>query len=94
MSYLCLIVTQVVAKKYLSLKNKRIFTVLLLKVMKESAKLGWHLSNMFALIRLQLNIFANNALQKGLDSPFEDHDKATKKDLQRNFFLISTNPHH
>jgi hypothetical protein len=33
MSNLCLIVTQVVAKKYLSLKNKRIFTVLLLKVM-------------------------------------------------------------
>ncbi|WP_317192278.1 transposase [Cyclobacterium marinum] len=45
-----------------------LITILLLKVMKETAKFGWHLSNLVAFIRL--DIFVKIELQKWLDSPF------------------------
>lgn len=49
-----------------------LITILLLKVMKATAKYGWHLSNLVAFIRL--NIFVKIDLQKWLDKPFEVHD--------------------
>lgn len=47
-----------------------LITILMLKVMKNQAKYGWHLSNLVAFIRL--NIFVKIELQKWLDQPFED----------------------
>lgn len=55
-------------------------TILLLKVLKATAKYGWHLSNLVAFIRL--NIFVKIELQKWLDHPFEDHDKPPENLLQ------------
>jgi hypothetical protein len=57
-----------------------LITILLLKVMKATAKFGWHLSNLVAFIRL--NIFVKIELQKWLDKPFQDHDKPPAKSLQ------------
>ena len=51
-----------------------LITILLLKVMKATAKYGWQLSNLVAFIRL--NIFVKIELQKWLDKPFDDHSKA------------------
>lgn len=45
-----------------------LITILLLKLMKATAKYGWHLSNLVAFIRL--NIFVKIELQKWLDMPF------------------------
>ena len=50
-----------------------LITILLLKVMKASAKYGWHLSNLVAFIRL--NIFVKIELQKWLDNPFLQPEK-------------------
>lgn len=57
-----------------------LITILLLKVMKATAKFGWHLSNLVAFIRL--NIFVKIELQKWLDKPFEDHEKPPQKSKQ------------
>ncbi|SDA91552.1 hypothetical protein SAMN03080617_03432, partial [Algoriphagus alkaliphilus] len=57
-----------------------LITILLLKVMKATAKFGWHLSNLVAFIRL--NIFVKIELQKWLDKPFENHEKPPAKSLQ------------
>jgi hypothetical protein len=57
-----------------------LITILLLKVMKATAKFGWHLSNLVAFIRL--NIFVKIELQKWLDKPFQDHDKPPAKSTQ------------
>lgn len=57
-----------------------LITILLLKVMKATAKFGWHLSNLVAFIRL--NIFVKIELQKWLDKPFEDHEKPPQKSQQ------------
>ncbi len=61
-----------------------LITILLLKVMKATAKFGWHLSNLVAFIRL--NIFVKIELQKWLDRPFEDHDKPPQKSSQGDLF--------
>lgn len=45
-----------------------LITILLLKLMKYSAKYNWYLSNLVAFIRL--NIFVKIELQKWLDKPF------------------------
>jgi IS4 transposase len=50
-----------------------LITILLLKVMKATAKYGWHMSNLVAFIRL--NIFVKIGLQEWLNKPFIDHDK-------------------
>lgn len=50
-----------------------LITILLLKVLKATAKYGWHLSNLVAFIRL--NIFVKIELQTWLDKPFEPHEK-------------------
>lgn len=50
-----------------------LITILLLKVMKATAKYGWHMSNLVAFIRL--NIFVKIELQEWLNKPFIDHDK-------------------
>ena len=47
-----------------------LITILLIKVMKNQAKYGWHLSNLVAFIRL--NIFVKIELQKWIDHPFEE----------------------
>ena len=57
-----------------------LITILLLKVMKATAKFGWHLSNLVAFIRL--NLFVKIELQKWLDKPFEDHEKPPQKSQQ------------
>jgi hypothetical protein len=61
-----------------------LITILLLKVMKATAKFGWHLSNLVAFIRL--NIFVKIELQKWLDKPFEDPEKPPQKSLQGDLF--------
>lgn len=48
-----------------------LITILLLKVLRATAKYGWHLSNLVAFIRL--NIFVKIELQKWLDKPFFDY---------------------
>ncbi len=62
-----------------------LITILLLKVLKATAKFGWHLSNLVAFIRL--NIFVKIELQKWLDKPFEDHPKPPPKSQQGVLFL-------
>jgi hypothetical protein len=57
-----------------------LITILLLKVMKASAKYAWHLSNLVAVSRL--NIFVKIELQKWLDTPFEDPHKPIPKEIQ------------
>ena len=57
-----------------------LITILLLKVMKNMAKYGWHLSNLVAFIRL--NIFVKIDLKDWLDRPFEDHSKPPNNPLQ------------
>ena len=57
-----------------------LITILLLKVMKATAKYGWQLSNLVAFIRL--NIFVKIELQKWLDKPFDDHSKAPPNCIQ------------
>lgn len=57
-----------------------LITILLLKVMKATAKYGWQLSNLVAFIRL--NIFVKIELQKWLDKPFDDHSKAPPDSIQ------------
>lgn len=57
-----------------------LITILLLKVMKATAKYGWHLSNLVAFIRL--NIFVKIELQKWLDKPFEVHDEPPQQVTQ------------
>lgn len=47
-----------------------LITILLLKVMKASAKYAWHMSNLVAFIRL--NIFVKIELQEWLNKPFFD----------------------
>lgn len=61
-----------------------LITILLLKVMKATAKFGWHLSNLVAFIRL--NIFVKIELQKWLDKPFEDPIKPPEKSQQGDLF--------
>ena len=58
--------------------------ILLLKVMKATAKLGWNLSNLVAFIRL--NKFVKIELQKWLDKPFEDPVKPPEKSQQGDLF--------
>jgi len=48
-----------------------LITILILKVLKQMAKFGWHLSNLVAFIRL--NLFVKIDLQKWMDKPFEEH---------------------
>ncbi|QDH78191.1 IS4 family transposase [Echinicola soli] len=62
-----------------------LITILLLKVMKATAKFGWHLSNLVAFIRL--NIFVKIELQKWLDSPFMEPDKPPQNTSQGDLFL-------
>lgn len=57
-----------------------LITILLLKVMKATAKYGWQLSNLVAFIRL--NIFVKIELQKWLDKPFDDHSKEPPNCIQ------------
>jgi hypothetical protein len=57
-----------------------LITILILKVMKNQAQYGWHLSNLVAFIRL--NIFVKIDLQKWLDKPFEDPPKAELNIIQ------------
>lgn len=57
-----------------------LITILLLKIMKATAKFGWHLSNLVAFIRL--NIFVKIELQKWLDSPFIEPDKPPQNVVQ------------
>ncbi len=61
-----------------------LITIMLLKVMKATAKYGWHLFNLVAFIRL--NIFVKMELQKWLERSFEDHAKPKEKNLQGVFF--------
>jgi len=65
-----------------------LITILLLKVMKATAKYGWHLSNLVAFIRL--NMFVKIELQKWLDRPFEDHKKPPENVIQGVLFPNST----
>lgn len=57
-----------------------LITILLLKVMRATAKFRWHLSNMVAFIRL--NIFVKIDLQQWLDKPFEDYKKPPPNTIQ------------
>ena len=50
-----------------------LITILLLKVLKATAKYQWHMSNLVAFIRL--NIFVKIELQKWLNKPFFDQDE-------------------
>ncbi|MDN3688171.1 hypothetical protein [Cyclobacterium jeungdonense] len=61
-----------------------LISILLLKVMKAAAKLGWHLSNLVTFIRL--NIFIKVELQKWIDSPFMEPDKPPQKKVQGDLF--------
>ncbi|UII25734.1 IS4 family transposase [Fulvivirga maritima] len=61
-----------------------LITILLLKVMKATAKYGWHLSNLVAFIRL--NIFVKIELQKWLDKPFEVHKEPLLDVIQGDLF--------
>lgn len=61
-----------------------LITILLLKIMKATAKFGWHLSNLVAFIRL--NIFVKIELQKWLDSPFIEPDKPPQNVVQGDLF--------
>jgi hypothetical protein len=61
-----------------------LITILLLKVMRATAKFGWHLSNLVAFIRL--NIFVKIELQKWLDSPFVEPRKPPQNMLQGDLF--------
>lgn len=61
-----------------------LITILLLKVMKATAKFGWHLSNLVAFIRL--NIFVKIELQKWLDSPFIEPHKPPQNTMQGDLF--------
>lgn len=61
-----------------------LITILLLKVMKATAKFAWHLSNLVAFIRL--NIFVKIELQKWLDSPFTEPEKPPQKIVQGDLF--------
>ncbi|QDH77785.1 IS4 family transposase [Echinicola soli] len=61
-----------------------LITILLIKVMKATAKFGWHLSNLVAFIRL--NIFVKIELQKWLDSPFTEPEKPPLKIVQGDLF--------
>ena len=61
-----------------------LITILLLKVMRATAKFGWHLSNLVAFIRL--NIFVKIELQKWLDSPFVEPHKPPQKTLKGDLF--------
>jgi len=65
-----------------------LITILLLKIMKATAKLGWHLSNLVAFIRL--NIFVKIELQKWLDSPFMEPDKPPQNIVQGDLFSQTT----
>jgi hypothetical protein len=47
-----------------------LITILVLKMLKETSKYGWQLSNLVAFIRL--NLFVKIDLQKWLDKPFEE----------------------
>jgi IS4 transposase len=48
-----------------------LITILILKVLRQTAKFNWHLSNLVAFIRL--NLFVKIDLQKWMDKPFEEH---------------------
>lgn len=61
-----------------------LITILLLKVMKATAKFGWHLSNLVAFIRL--NIFVKIELQKWLDNPFIPPHKSPQITTQGDLF--------
>ena len=65
-----------------------LITILLLKVMKATAKFGWHLSNLVAFIRL--NIFVKIELQKWLDTPFMEPDKPPQNIVQGDLFSHPT----
>lgn len=62
-----------------------LITILLLKLMKHSAKYNWYLSNLVAFIRL--NIFVKIDLQKWLDKPFEKPPDLRKIGTQGVLFL-------
>jgi hypothetical protein len=57
-----------------------LITILLLKVLKATAKFKWHLSNLVAFIRL--NLFVKINLQHWIDKPFEEHDDPPQEFLQ------------
>jgi len=57
-----------------------LITILLLKLMKYSAKYNWYLSNLVAFIRL--NIFVKIDLQKWLDKPFDKPPEIRKNNIQ------------
>ena len=57
-----------------------LITILMLKVLKATAKFNWHLSNLVAFIRL--NLFVKINLQQWIDKPFEEHDDPPQEFLQ------------
>ena len=57
-----------------------LITILLLKVLKAMAKYNWHLSNLVAIIRL--NLFVKINLQLWLDNPFEEKNSSPPKYAQ------------
>lgn len=61
-----------------------LITILLLKLMKYSAKYNWYLSNLVAFIRL--NIFVKIELQKWLDKPFDKPPERRKNIAQGALF--------
>jgi len=63
-----------------------LITILLLKVMKATAKYGWHMSNLVAFIRL--NIFVKIELQKWLNKPFFARDEPPPDEHQGVLFEV------
>lgn len=61
-----------------------LITILILKALKAMSKFNWYLSNLLALIRL--NLFEKIDLQRWLDKPFEDDFKPTDNVQQEVLF--------
>ena len=58
--------------------------MLLLKVLKQRAKYGWHLSNLVTFLRI--NLFVKIGLQRWLDEPFYQPEDAVQQVFQLNLF--------
>jgi len=58
--------------------------MLLLKVLKQKAKYGWHLSNLVTFLRI--NLFVKIGLQRWLDEPFYQPEDAVRQVFQLNLF--------
>jgi IS4 transposase len=58
-----------------------LITILLLKTLQRTSSYKWHLSNLIAVMRL--NLFVKIDLQKWLDKPFLDDDEIEKNDPQQ-----------